>query len=138
MRFYRLNSDKMVWVNINKYKIDWTGKSISRMQTRVKRFLAPFWQSHIVLEEFRIPGSLYRIDILNLTTKIAVEVSPESVHSKFNPFFHKTRSGYVNSIKRDVKKAEWCERNEIKVIEIYEQDFPLTRNFFAEKFNILL
>ena len=91
----------------------------------------------MVLEEFRIPGSLLRCDFLNYTKKIAVEANG-SQHEKFNKFFHHdSRAKYFQSIKRDFEKIEWLEREGFTVIEIVESDIKdLSKDFFKLKFGI--
>ena len=39
------------------------------------------------------------------------------------PFFHgKNKINYINQLKRDADKLEFCKINDIKLIEIYESD----------------
>ena len=57
------------------------------------------------------------IDFVNFNIKVAIEVDGPQ-HDNFNKFFHNTPSGYLNSIKRDVKKYDWLVRNDFKVINI--------------------
>lgn len=137
MRIKGLNSKKLQWVNLNPYLIDWNKKSCSKFQTEVKNFIRPFWScGQIVCEEFRIPKSLLRIDLINFNKKIVIEASG-SQHEKFNPFFHNNaKSNYLASIKRDIAKQQWCEENGFKFVEIYEKDLPLTKKFFLEKFDL--
>lgn len=137
MRLTKLNSSKLVWVSIRKYNINWNKPSASLFQTKVKQFLKSYWQHCVVCEEFRIPGSLLRIDFVNFNNHVIVEASPESVHGQFNPFFHKTRSKYLSSIKRDYQKQQWAEKNGFKFVEIYETD-ELNREFFIKKYNVYL
>ena len=138
MRFYKLGSDKQVFVNIRPYLIDWNKKSASNFQTNVKKFLQKFWSGHIVCEEMRIPGSLLRCDLVNLTKKICIE-SSGGQHFAYNPFFHgQSRMGnYLKSIKYDMAKLHWMEKNGFKCAEILEEDVPnLSVNFFKERFDI--
>lgn len=139
MIFKKLNSLKEINVNINKYRIDWEGSSASKIQTAVKLFLKRFWSSHIVLEEFRIPGSLLRCDILNVTKRIAIEVSP-SQHYEFNKFFHNnSNANFLQHIKRDMAKINWLESNDFDVIELNEEDVDnLSSEYILKKFNIKL
>ena len=36
------------------YKIDWEGKSLSKLQKSVKKELAKYWEADIVYEEFPV------------------------------------------------------------------------------------
>lgn len=112
---------KEVTVNASKYSIDWE-KKVSRPQKIVKDIIRPLWEGSIVCEEFRIPSSKLRIDLVNFTLGIVIEVSPKSSHS-FNKFFHKNRSGFLSSCKRDINKQEWCQTNGFIYVELTEQDF---------------
>jgi hypothetical protein len=106
---------------VTRYLIDWGKKSRSKIQFKVKQFLKSYWENHVVYEEFPVYGTRMKVDILNATKKIAVEVNGRQ-HSSFNSFFHNnSRANYLSSIKRDVKKAEWLEKNGFTLIEI-EQD----------------
>ena len=78
-----------------------------------------------------------KVDLLNATKRVAIEVNGDQ-HSQFNPFFHKnSRANYLNHIKRDVKKAEWLDLNSFMLIEIYKDDLlNLDREFFKQKFDL--
>jgi hypothetical protein len=69
---------------------------------------------------------------------IAVEVSGQQ-HESFSKFFHKTRIGFIKSIKRDFQKIKWLESNNINLIEIYDYEtLDLSKNKIEKKFNISL
>jgi len=138
MKFIKLNTTKLVNVNIQKYKIDWNRK-VSAPQKKVKDFLFPFWSANIVLEEFIIPGSKFRIDLLNLTHKIAIEVSPRALHVNYNKFMHGNRVGFLDKLKADTQKMVWAENNGFKFIELYDEEINnLSKNLFEEKFGVIL
>ncbi len=124
-------------VNISSYLIDWERK-VSAPQKKVKDFLKPYWKADVLLEEFLLPGSLLRADLLNISRQILVEVSPAQ-HFEFNAHFHKNKVGYLNSIKRDFQKEEWAIANGFKFVEIIDEDMEkLSRQLFWEKFDIML
>ncbi len=136
MLFTRYNSIKQVNVNINKYLIDWND-SPSKEQQILQDFLHFYWKNRVVLAEFRIPGSLFRIDILNLSNKIAIEYSPDSTHD-FNPFFH-TYNSFKERVKNDINKIKYLEDEGFKVIEVKKPDLKhLSRRFFLDNFDIIL
>lgn len=135
MKLTKLNNDKFINVNLNKYKIDWLGKSPSNSQKLVKQFLYPFWKTHFCCEEYRIPGSLLRIDLINFTRKIAIEVDGPQ-HESYNIHFHRNRLGYYNSIKRDFLKERWLEKNGFKFIRILESDLNNLSIEYLEKLGI--
>jgi hypothetical protein len=137
MKFKALRSSRLVDIKVGNYLIDWD-KKVSGPQKAVKDFLYPFWNADVVLEEFRVPGSLLRIDLVNLQKHIAIEVSP-SHHRQYNRFFHRSRSGYLSLLKRDSDKEKWCIDSNFKYVEIFEEDIPeLCRDWFREKYRIEL
>ena len=140
MKVYKFKSDKLVSIPINKYLIDWDADSCSKLQTKCKQLLRPFWSRCLVLEECRIPGCLLRIDFICLNKKIAVEVSPISHHGTFNAFFHKnSRNVYKDSIKRDLDKLEWLEKNQFKLLELNEADLDqFSPRYIESLFGILI
>ena len=138
MRLFDVNG-RLVNKSVNKYLIKWDGKSRSNVQFLTKQFLKQFWRSQIVYEEFPCYGSLLKVDILNATLKIAIEVHGKQ-HESFNSFFHNGNpSNYLRGIKNDFKKLQWLEKNNFKVVEIMEDEVKnLSRSFFREKFDIVL
>jgi len=92
----KLNSSTLVSVNIAGYLIDWD-KVVSKPQKQVSDFLRRYWAADCVLSELRIPGSLLRLDIVNVSKKIVVEVSPDSIHKNYNPFMHGDRRAFLRN-----------------------------------------
>lgn len=136
MRFKKKDG-KDINVNITKYQINWDKKCRSKIQFEVKQFLRTFWRNHYCLEEFRIPGSLMTIDLVNITKKIAIETSGLQ-HIQYNKFFHKgNRTNFRLQMERDVDKEDWCIKNNLILIEIFPKDIKdLSRNWFIEKYKI--
>lgn len=123
--------------SVAKYLIDWKGDSLSKMQFTVKQFLKPFWVAHVVYEEFPVFGTRMKVDILNMTKRIAVEVNGDQHHT-FSKFFHdNSRVKYAQSIARDYKKAKWLELNDFELIEIQTEDMKkLSEKYIKETFGI--
>jgi hypothetical protein len=138
MRLLNVNGT-LVNKNVRKYLINWEGKSRSKLQYKFKRFFYPYWKDHIVYEEFPVYGSMLKVDLLNATKKIAVEIQGDQ-HESFNKFFHdNSRLKYLQSIKRDVKKEKWLEMNEFKFLQVYESDLKtLSPQYIEEKCGILI
>ena len=136
MRLYNIYG-RSVTKNVTKYLIDWDAKSRSKLQFDAKQFFRQHWSGQVVYEEFPVFGTRMKVDILNATKRIAIEVNGEQ-HDKFNKFFHNnSRAKYLDSIKRDMKKAEWLEKNSFTLIEIYKKDIKdLSRDFFKQNFLI--
>ena len=137
MRLYNIRG-RLINKNVSKHLIDWKKKSRSNLQFKVKQFLKPFWEKHVVYEEFPVFGTRMKVDIVNVTKYIAVEVNGQQ-HSSFNKFFHNSRYGYFQSISRDVKKEDWLEKNGFTLLTIeYDEVGDLTETFIKEKFDISL
>ena len=137
MRLIGING-RLINKNVSKYKINWSKPSASNLQYQVKQFLCPYWKHHIVYEEFPVYQTRMRVDILNATKRIAVEVNGTQ-HSQYSKFFHGNRANYLRSIKRDFKKLEWLELNKFKLIEIEADEVEqLTKEFIEKKFNIII
>ena len=135
MKFKNLYG-KYVNKNITKYLVNWNLPCKSKAQTNVKKFFEFYWRTHIVCEEFPVVGSRMRCDLLNLTKKIAVETHGQQ-HDKFVPFFHKNRTNFKKSFKRDLTKYNWLESNGFRVIEIFDNEIPqVSAEWIKEKFDI--
>lgn len=139
MKFFKPNSKIQVNVNVTEYLIDWEPKrEVSKPQAAVKAFLRPYWRSHVVLEELRVPGTKMRIDLINLTRRLAIEISPSGSHA-WNPFFHKDRSKFGRAVARDLSKIDWCAQNGFTLIELGDEDLAdLTAKMFLEKHGVTL
>ena len=107
--------------NAKKYLINWKSKSRSKFQNNVKDFLRDYWINDVVFEEFRIVGTRLSIDFYNANRRIAIEVQGDQ-HIKYVKHFHKNRLKYLDQLKRDQKKLDFCELNGIKMVEIYSTD----------------
>lgn len=133
-------------VSLIPYLIDWEPKKeVSKPQGQVKAFLKPYWQHKTVCEEFRIPGSKYRIDIFAPMegpnkSGVVIEVSPSATHTQYNKFMHGSLSGYVSVLKRDMIKQRWAELNGFTYVEITDKELNagLTTEWFEQTFGIIL
>ena len=137
MKVKKYKSNKEISININKYKINWQ-KSQSKGQQILQDFLYPYWKDSLILQEMRVPGTLWRFDLVNCNKKLIIEYSPVH-HREYTPFFHKHRLGYLKVIQSDIKKEQWAETNNFKLIEVQEEDLDLlSYQFFIDKFDIYL
>ena len=136
MRLYNIYG-KLVNKNVVKYKVDWDKPCRSKIQINVKSFFKDYWSGHICYEEFPVFGSRLKVDLINFKRKIAVEVQGEQ-HNEFNKFFHNnSRDKYLESIQRDMKKIQWLEMNEFKVLEVTKEDLPeLSRKYIFDTFGV--
>lgn len=138
MKLLKLNG-AMGSVNENRYAVNWSKPCRSKVQFAVKQFLKPYWQAYLCYEEFPCVGTLLKVDFINLSLRIAVEVHGGQ-HEEYNEFFHKGNpANYLKSFKNDDIKRRWLEKNGFQLVEIYEYEVPkLTRQFFQDKFGITL
>ncbi len=94
----------------------------SELHLRARALVKKSFPCETILEEVTLPGSkrngsvLYA-DFLIPGCSVMIEVQGEQ-HSKFIPFFHGNADGFKNSKKRDMDKREWCELNNITLIEL--------------------
>lgn len=128
-------------INPCKHAVKWDEKCASKFQFNVKQFFKNYWKNCLCYEEFPVypygryspSGKAYRplrLDLFNLSKKIAVESSHEQ-HYKKSDIYHRDMEDFAAGIYRDIIKKNWCEHNEILLIEIYPDDLPLT----VEKIN---
>lgn len=137
MRLLNLKGS-LVNKNVSKYVIRWDGESKSQLQFRTKQFLKPFWLGCICYEEFPVYGSKMKVDILNATLKVAIEVNGPQ-HSRFHWFHNKNPAAYLSGFKRDMQKIEWLKKNGFQIVEInFDEVDLLSQEFFLKKFNLSL
>lgn len=119
-----------------KYLIEWDSSSKSKMQFNVKQYLKKYWSHDIVFEEFPLAGSKMTFDFYNPNKNIIIEVQGGQ-HLKHTPFFHgKSKSNFLNQIKRDNDKQTFCDLNNIKLVEIFPDD-ELSIDLF-KSFDVIL
>ena len=122
--------------NLKKRIINWEASSRSKRQKAVKDFLKDYWFYHVTFEEFPVVGTRLSLDFYNANKRVAVEVQG-SQHTKYNKFFHGGhKNNYLEQLKRDQIKAEFCEVNDIILVEIYDSD--IINKYFFKKFDVTL
>ena len=121
MNFKTLYGKEKPVRNPHRYKIKWNGKSRSKFQKNVKKYLYKHWRYDAVYEEFKVAGTQLSLDFYNHTKKIAIEVQGAQ-HLQFVKHFHKTRANFLRQIRRDDKKLDFCEINGIELVQIYPDD----------------
>ena len=136
MKLYDIKG-RLVNKSVSKYRVDWEGKCRSNIQFEVKQFFKTFWYGQICYEEFPVYGTRMKVDLINMTKRIAVETQGAQ-HESFNKFFHNnSRAKYLRSITRDYDKIVWLENNNFKILEIFEEDLAsLSRKYILDKFEV--
>lgn len=136
MKLKKVRSTKEVNVNLSKYLIDWDAPCRSKFQLEVKQWLKKYWKGHVCLEEFQLPGSLLKVDILNLNKKIIVEINGAQ-HNEYNKHFHRgNRVNFLGQLSRDQLKREWAAANGFVIVEVEAEDLPLSLEFFRERYDL--
>jgi hypothetical protein len=122
---------RFVEKNVTRFRIKWDGPSRSQPQFKAKQLLKAIWAYDIVFEEFPVYGTLLKVDIYNSTKQIAVEIQGPQ-HDKYNKFFHNgSKFNFVAGITRDLKKIEWLENNNIKLVEYIPKDLEDPESFYT-------
>lgn len=88
---------------------------------RCRALLKKIYPFDIVLEEVPVPGENLFLDFFIPLRKAVIEVQGAQ-HTEFVPFFHKSKTGFANSQKRDNRKKQWAEINNFKLIELSDSD----------------
>jgi hypothetical protein len=89
-----------------------------------KILLKKLFPNDNIYEEVTLRGSKkalkdhdLRSDFIIPAHKIIIEVHGEQ-HYKYVPHYHNDKKDFIESIKRDNRKKEWCQLNNIKYIEL--------------------
>ena len=82
MKLYDI-SGKLRYKSVQKYRIKWDAECRSNLQYEVKQFFKAHWMGQICYEEFPVYGTRMKVDMINMTKRIAVEVQGAQ-HDSFN------------------------------------------------------
>ena len=104
-------------VRPSKFQRKEEGEGRGKFQTLVGNMLAELYPSDYILEEFPCVGEALHLDFFMPRKKIAIEVQGRQ-HNQFVEFFHGTADGFKAQRARDLRKAEWCELNNIRLVKI--------------------
>ena len=97
----------------------------SKLHLKARSILKDIFPTVQILEEVAAPITRTEklfFDFYINTVKLVVEVHGQQ-HYKFNTMFHTSAQDFANQRKRDRRKAEWCEYNNITYVELpYNED----------------
>ena len=100
----------------------------SKYHLLARKLIKEMFNGYTILEEVKLPGSrdaskksALFLDFLIPGVTIGVEVHGQQ-HYEYSQFFHKTKAGYYQSLKRDQTKQEWCKLNGINLIVLKYSD----------------
>ena len=90
----------------------------SQFHLNCRDLLRKMYPTDIILEEVPLPGSnRLSADFYLPWRNMVIEVHGEQ-HYRFNSFFHGSKMAFLESRQRDLKKIEWCNENNIEVVEL--------------------
>jgi very-short-patch-repair endonuclease len=97
----------------------------SKLHLKARVLLADLFPTVQVLEEVQIPITRTEklfLDFYINTLKVAIEVHGKQ-HYEFNTLFHTSAQDFANQRKRDRRKRDWCEYNNITYVELpYDEE----------------
>lgn len=92
----------------------------SQLHLLARNLLRELFPTVQIMEEVPIPITRREklfFDFYINTLKLAVEAHGEQ-HYKFNSLFHSSAQDFVHQRKKDARKREWCEYNNITYVEL--------------------
>jgi hypothetical protein len=103
-------------------------KNRSGLHLNAKKLLKEKYPNDRILEEIVLPGtntnnrkSVLKADFFIPVRSLLVEVHGEQ-HTEFNNFFFKNKMEFYKAQARDRDKKQWCELNEIALLELFHNE----------------
>lgn len=93
----------------------------SELHLKVRSILKEKYPLDPILEEIPLPSTRLSLDFYLPRRKIGIECQGEQHFKQIN-HFHKDKLGFIQSLKRDMVKKEWCALNNIDLIEVRFDD----------------
>jgi len=101
-------------------------KSRSNGQAELGSLLRKIFGIITICEEMPCFGTRLRLDFYLPKIRTAIEFDGEQ-HSKYNPHFHGSRAKFAKQQMNDVRKHEWCEKNNIVLVRLTKNDLSEER-----------
>jgi len=120
MKTRDLNGDIVDWKPKGEVVAAQDKRSRSKLHLDVRRILYDLFPTSQITEEVPIPvrrGTTQYFDFFINDIKLAVEAHGIQ-HYKYNSMYHSTTAHFLQQKKRDIDKREWCEINNITLIEL--------------------
>lgn len=119
MKFKTLNNREVrLEILPSRYPMRIRSQSKSVGQYSLGRMLRSIYgMQAVILEEFGIPEERLFLDFYIPHLGLAFEFQGTQ-HDEFHKFFHGDKSGFEKSKIRDERKRQWCDLNQITLIEI--------------------
>lgn len=109
----------------SRYPVRSRDKSRSFGQFNLGRQIKQLYGPATLLEEFPIPDSRLSLDFYMPQHGLAFEFQGIQ-HDKYVEHFHGDKDGFERQLIRDSKKREWCELNDITLIEVRDSNLSST------------
>lgn len=123
MKFKTLDG-KTISIQLRKKALCRDVSNRSKGQTNLGNLLREIYGTVEIFEEFIIPGEKLSLDFFIPKRKISFEFQGKQ-HYTINRFFHKTKQDFLNQQTRDLRKAAWCQINNITIVEISDEKISL-------------
>jgi len=114
-----LLSGKEIKINLKKYLTSRSNYCKSKFQEKIREELFDKYPLENIFEEVYIKGEGFFLDFLIPSLGLVFEVNGRQ-HINHVKFFHKTKIEFHKQQEVDKKKKEFCELNNLKLIEIYD------------------
>lgn len=113
---------KLVNVDVRPSKYPIKEKSRSNLQGLVGSELLEIFPTDVILEDFYIPGSKMSLDFFLPNRKVALEIQGKQHNERITHFHgHISSLSYSKQLKRDDLKRDWCNYNNIVLLEIFKE-----------------
>lgn len=125
MKIIGLDGKEHSWIPSNNIV---NTKNRSGLHLNAKKLLKEKYPNDRILEEIVLPGtntnnrkSVLKADFFIPVRSLLVEVHGEQ-HTEFNNFFFKNKMEFYKAQARDRDKKQWCELNEIALLELFHNE----------------
>jgi hypothetical protein len=126
MKFRTLNNrDVRIEIIPSRYPMRSRSNSRSYGQYNLgKQIRSLYGQGAQILEEFPIPETRLSLDFFMPNHALAFEFQGLQ-HDEFNSHFHVDKDGFERQKIRDQRKREWCEINDIILVEVRDPNISV-------------
>ena len=134
MEVFDLNNRKYKW-KLHGYTVGCKHRDkVSNLHKQARQLLQEVYPAHNILEEVPIPitksQKLY-LDFYIPILKLAIEVHGQQ-HYEYSKFYHKSQLNFIQQLKNDVKKQQWCDKNHIELLILpYNENINEWQNKFT-------
>ena len=134
LQFLTLDNKKYYTKLDNHKCLPW--RRVTNFQLRWKTFFLQWMPNDLWYEEFPVRpylSSRYRIDLLDLSRRVAIECHGDQHVSVSNYFHSGDKSIFYEHLRRDREKELWCEKNRFYHISVYTTT-PFDKEFFKNTY----